>query len=205
MNDMLDKNKQCLKLFIQEAKHYNFFINLKKIIREPLKELYQLNITDKKTYHNLCSVGSHFGILYGLAKVYKQLVNNCPSFRNILSAICTPTYNVPTFPVPILKLLTTNNYTPKNTFSRDILNQKPNLFMASLGVHSLFTHISLEETINIIIEKLFSGNEKVHNLNKNQFKCLLTLASKEYIYFLMGNYKQVDGVAVGSPLWPNTS
>ena len=176
MKEMLNKNDQFLKLSIQEEKHYNFLINLEKKIREPLKELYQLDIIDKKTYDKLCPVGSHFGILYGLAKVHKQLINNCPPFRPILSAIGTPTYNIAKFLVPILKPLTTNDYTLKDTFefSRDILNQNPNLFMASLDVDSLFTNIPLDETINIIIEKLFSKNETINNLNKGQYKCLLT-------------------------------
>ena len=55
--------------------------------------------------------------------------------------------------------------------------------MASLDVDSLFTDVPLDETINIIIEKLFSENETVHHFNKDQFKCLLTLATKEP-YFL---------------------
>ena len=205
MKEMLNKNDQFLKLSIQEEKHYNFLINLEKKIREPLKELYQLDIIDKKTYDKLCPVGSHFGILYGLAKVHKQLINNCPPFRPILSAIGTPTYNIARFLVPILKPLTTNDYTLKDTFefSRDILNQNPNLFMASLDVDSLFTNIPLDETINIIIEKLFSENETVHNLNKDQFKCLLTLATKESYFLFDGElYQQVDSVAMGSPLGP---
>ena len=143
--------------------------------------------------------------MYGLAKVHKQLVNICPPFRPILSAIGTPTYNIAKFLVPILKPLTTNDYTLKDTFefSRDILNQNPNLFMASLDVDSLFTNIPLDETINIIIEKLFSENETVHNLNKDQFKCLLTLATKESYFLFDGElYQQVDGVAMGSPLGP---
>ena len=69
---MLNKNDQFLKLSIHEEKHYNFLINLEKKIREPLKELYQLDIIDKKTYDKLCPFVSHFGILYGLAKVQKQ-------------------------------------------------------------------------------------------------------------------------------------
>ena len=177
MNEMLNKKEQFLKLSIQEEKHYNILINLQKKIFEPLQELYQLDTMDKKTYDKLCPVGPDFGILYGLAKVHKQLINNCPPFRPILSAIGTPTYNTAKFPVPILKPLTTNNYyTLKDTFefSRDILNQNPNLFMASLDVDSLFTNIPLDETINIIIKKLFSENGTVHNLNKDQFKCLLT-------------------------------
>ena len=80
MKEMLNKNDLFLKLCIQEEKHYNFLINLKKKIRETLKELYQLDTIDKKTYDKLCPVGSRFGILYGLAKVHKQLINDCPSF-----------------------------------------------------------------------------------------------------------------------------
>ena len=91
MKEMLNKNDQFLKLCIQEEKHYNFLINLKKKIRETLKELYHLLIIDKKTYDKLCPAGTRFGILYGLAKVHKQLINNCPPFRPILSAIGTPT------------------------------------------------------------------------------------------------------------------
>ena len=55
--------------------------------------------------------------------------------------------------------------------------------MASLDVDSFFTNMPLDETINIIIEKLFSENETVHNVNKDQLMCLLTLATKES-YFL---------------------
>ena len=151
MKEMLNKNDQFLKRSMQE-KHYNFLINLEKKIRKPLKELYQLDIINKKTYDKLCPVGSHFGILYGLAKVHKQLIN-CPPFRPILLAIVTPTYNIAKFLIPIFKPLTTNDYMLKDTFefSRDILNQNPNLFMASFDVDSLFTNIPLDETINIII------------------------------------------------------
>ena len=112
---------------------------------------------------------------------HKQLVNKCPPFRLIVSAIDTPTSNIAKFLVPILKPLTTKDYTLKDTFefSREILNQTPNLFMESLDVDSLFTNIPLDETISIILEKLSSENETAHNLNKDLFKCLLTLATKE--------------------------
>ena len=73
--------------------------------------------------------------------------------------------------------------------------------MASLDVDSLFTNTPLDETINIIIEKLFTENETVHNFKKDQFKCLLTLATKESYFLFDGElYQQVDGVSLGSPL-----
>ena len=85
----------------------------------------------KKTYDKICCVDSYFGIFYGLAEVHKHLINNCPPFRPTVSGIGTPTYNIDKFLVPILKQLTTNDYTLKDTFefSRDILNQNPNMFM----------------------------------------------------------------------------
>ena len=61
----------------------------------------------------------------------------------------------------------------------------------------------MDETINIIIEKLFSENETVHNLNKDQFKSLLTLATEESYFLFEGElYQQVDSVTMGSPLGP---
>ena len=63
--------------------------------------------------------------------------------------------------------------------------------------------MSLDETINIVIEKLFSENEIVHNLNKDQFKYSLTLATRESCFLVDGElYQQVDGVAMGSSLVP---
>ena len=108
--------------------------------------------------------------MYGLAKVHKQLVKICPPFRPILSAIGTPTYNIAKFLVSVLKPLTTNDHTLKDTFefSLDILNQNPILFMASLDVNPFFTNIHLDEKINIIIDTLFSEYETVHNLNEVQ-------------------------------------
>ena len=112
-----------------------------------MKDLYQLNIINNKT------VGLHFGILYGLAKLHKYLIRNGPPFRPILSGIGTPTYNVAKFLVLIFKPMATSGYTLKDSFefSRDILIQNPNLFMASVDVDSLFTNMPLDEAINIII------------------------------------------------------
>ena len=54
--------------------------------------------------------------MYGLCKVHKD-IDNCPPFRSILSAINTPTYKLAKFRVPILKSLTSNEYTVKDSFA----------------------------------------------------------------------------------------
>ena len=64
-----------------------------------------------------------------------------------MSAIKTPTYNLPKFLVPLLELITANMYTVKNSFgfAKETADQDPGLFIASLDVESLFTNMPLEE------------------------------------------------------------
>ena len=75
--------------------------------------------------------------------------------------------------------------------------------MGSLDVDSFFTNIPLEETINICTELISGQNDSTEGLNKSECKELLTLANKES-YFIFYNilYKQIDSVAMGSPLGP---
>ena len=75
--------------------------------------------------------------------------------------------------------------------------------MASLDVDSLFTNIPLEETIDICVDNLYSDNEYTSNIAKHNFCNFLNIATKE-TFFMFNNkyYKQVDGVAMGSPLDP---
>ena len=72
--------------------------------------------------------------------------------------------------------------------------------MGSLDVDS---NIPLEETINICTELIYDQNDSIEGLNKSEFKELLSLATKEsYLIFNEILYKQIDGVAMGSPLGP---
>ena len=71
-------------------------------------------------------------------------------------------------------------------------------------VDALFTNISLDETIDICIKKLFKTLDTlVKGVSKNDFCDLQNLATKES-FFTFNNkfYNQVDGVAMGFPLGP---
>ena len=89
--------------------------------------------------------------MYGLCKVRKNISDNCPPFRRILSAINTPNYKLAELPVPILKSLTSNEYTVKDSFSfaKEIVEHDSEFFVGSLDVYFLLTNIPLEETIDI--------------------------------------------------------
>ena len=75
--------------------------------------------------------------------------------------------------------------------------------MGSHVVSSLFTNISLEETINICTNLLYNNQDDINGINKSEFKNFLSLATQEsYFIFHDALYKQKDNVAMGSPLGP---
>ena len=63
----------------------------------------------------------------------------------------TRTYIVAKFLVPVLKPLTSNEYTVKDlfAFAEETVKQDSRFFMGNLDVDFLFTNIPLEETIDI--------------------------------------------------------
>ena len=71
--------------------------------------------------------------------------------------------------------------------------------MASLDVESLLTNIPLEETTRVCCDSLFSNDAKVNNIKNIDFKKLLR-AKQFFLQFQRENYKQIDGVVMGSPL-----
>ena len=159
----------------------------------------------KEGYDKICPEGSRPGILYGNPKIHKPVVDNLPKFRPILSAINTPGYNLAKFLIPILEPLTHNEFTIKDSFSfaKDITTYDSSLYMASLDVESLFTNIPLNETINNCVSDLHNKNLYNGKLSKRDlFKLLETATSESSFIFDYLLYKQVDGVAMGSPLGP---
>ena len=114
--------------------------------------------------------------MYGPSKIHKPLNNGIPKLRPILSALNTGTYNRAKFFVPLLRHLTSNEFTLKDSFefTKIICEQDACLFMASLDVGSLFTNVPLEEAINICVNELFKSNSSIHGLNKNKLpRCFL--------------------------------
>ena len=71
------------------------------------------------------------------------------------------------------------------------------------NVKSLFTNGHLEETINIILYKIYDEKKIETNIPRNIMKGLLYLCTKHVHFTYSGKiYIQIDGVAMGSPLRP---
>ena len=206
MENFLSDQSKFQKITIKDDNLLNFITSQEKRIDKIYKKLVDSNSMSEETRRHLKPMGTRPEKMYGSCKVHKKCVDGCPPFRAILSALQTPTYKLAKCLVPILEPLTTNKYTVKDSFkfATEIVEQDSNNFMGSLVIDSLFTNIPLEETIEICTNNLFKNKDIVHGLKKSEFKDLLSIATKES-YFTFNNilYKQIDGVAMGSPLGPS--
>ena len=110
-----------------------------KEFKNILDKLFIKQKLSKMTFHKLDPIGCKPGVLYGLSKVHKVLINGLPKMRPILSAIGTAGYGVSKFLVPILDKITIGPYTILNSFSfnREVLQQDSTLVMGALDVYCL--------------------------------------------------------------------
>ena len=67
----------------------------------------------------------------------------------------------------------------------------------------LFTYVTLDFTISVILRRIYNKNEIHTNIKKSEMKELLLLCIKNVHYMLNSDiHQQFDGVAMGSPLGP---
>ena len=75
--------------------------------------------------------------------------------------------------------------------------------LVSFDVVSLFTNVPLEETTQIIANYLFDkDNPNTPPMEKHAFIKLMKLATQGMFLYNGELFKQIDGVAMGSPLGP---
>ena len=129
-------------------------------------------------------------------------MENYPPFQPILLALNTSTNKRTKFLKPTLKPLTTNELTIKDSFhfAEGTVDQ-PDFFMGNFDVVPVLTNIPLEKAIEICTYELFK--ESFKGLSKSEFKEVFSLATKDSHFIFDGTvYKQIDGVAMDSPLGP---
>ena len=169
----------------------------------------QEKFTDEE-YKKIYPSGSNPGSFYGTAKVHKleadDSVDNL-TLRPIISNVGTATYKLSKHLAAFLSPLTKSAYTVSNTtnfVSKLKTDQTPDGYvMLSLDVESLFTNVPLEDTIDIIIDKIYREKILETKLTKFEMRKLLLLCTREVHFTFNGDlYKQTQGVAMGSPLGP---
>ena len=114
MKELLLDGSKFKEIIVEPGKEINLLPQHESKLIEFLKRVKSYVTTD--LYKHLYLQDSQPGIMYGLSKIHKPLVNGFPKLRPILSAINTGTYKWTKFFVPLLKPFTCNNYTVKDSF-----------------------------------------------------------------------------------------
>ena len=145
------------------------------------------------------------GVLFGLPKVHKKefhFVPFCPP-SELVGIILQNSLS------PILK-----NSPPMNSQLKILLlllkkssfQNSDNFVMASFDIKSLFNKHStrMKLAIDIAANSLYSDNNSFLSLSITQFRKFLGLAVKNTLFHFNDKlYRQIDGVAMGSPLGPS--
>ena len=147
MENLLNDTWKFEKINLKNDGVSNFAVNQEKRVDNILKNLMCLIAYLKEQGDLLNQLGP--GIMQRLCKVQKDIIDNCPPFRPILSVINTPTYKLAKFFLPILKSLTSNEYMVKDSlgFAKEIVEKDSEFFMGSLDVDSIFTNIHLKKLL----------------------------------------------------------
>ncbi|XP_076029861.1 uncharacterized protein LOC143018389 [Oratosquilla oratoria] len=181
----------------------------KKISSDPTRKL-KVKVNNLITTNNAALDHLHIppivgefspGYIYGNVKTHKP---NCP-LRPIISQIPTPTYRLSKLLNDIIIPYIPKKFSLKSTdeFLDIIRSKQTQGIMASLDVQSLFTHVPVLQTVDIILQNAFHHPELPPPKIPEYILKKLLLACTTEVPFTDPSgqlYHQVEGVAMGSPL-----
>ena len=165
----------------------------------------------KDVYERIRPVGASRPRMYGVPKLHKK---GTP-LRPILSMVNAPQHAMAKWLTEVLRPVVDkySQHTIKDSFEFcNILDEfdarnsfdSDSSFMCSFDICSLFTNIPLDETINLCLDALYRDDFiKQPPVPETLLKKMLLKATTEVEFsFNDDMYRQVDGVAMGSPLGP---
>ena len=161
------------------------------------------------TLNDLSSSGGAPGILYGLPKIHKLDFKDKFQFRPIFAAYNNPCFKLARFIVSVITPYVNNEFSVLNSSSfvselQQFNHSDGNLFMTSYDIENLYTNIPLAETVEIVLNKLFTSSATTFlGLSRKLFRSLLEIGTMNS-FFVFDNilYKQCDGLGMGLPQSP---
>ena len=172
-------------------------------IIETLKTLRDSGKIDNSLYRKLKPKGSQPARLYGTAKVHKTAI---PA-RPVLSMPGSAYHKIGD---QVAQWLSTVPECGINTSTRSISSTLKDIQLeddeeiVSFDVSSLYTNVPVMEAINVCADLLYNGQNEKPPVDKQTFIELAKLSSCNVIMSThAGYYKQVDGLAMGSPPAPH--
>ena len=181
---------------------------IEQSLRSFLSQLRDSKEITGSIFDRTAPTGSQRPQMYGLPKIHKP----GEPLRPILSMCGSAQYDASKWLCEILKPV--REYYGKRcvkdsfTFSDKIREKKLPLsgYMCSFDVVSLFTNVPLEEVINICADALYRNDDiepVITTLTESSFKELMRLVTSGVEFSFNGTmFRQIDGVAMGSPLGP---
>ena len=174
-------------------------------LQKRLLRLLKFKLLSEHTYQEILPTGSQRPRMYGLPKTHKP---NVP-LRPILSMTGSAHHQLSKWSAsllqPVLDRFTAQCIPDSFTFADYIqkLVGQTDSFMCSFNVSSLFTNVHPDETIKICADSLYDNLESQPCIPKKVFVELMHSATRT-VEFSFDNiiYRQIDGVAMGSPLGP---
>ena len=157
-------------------------------------------------YNNIWPTGLQRPRMYELFKIHKASV----PLRPILSMIGSSQHDLAKWLCTILQLVldrfSTRCIKDSFTFAKTIqkrTNDSDQTFLCSFDISSLFTNIPLIEIIQICTDSLYESNLTPRSMDKDVFIELMNIATTSFEFsFNNKMYKQIDSVAMDSPLGP---
>ena len=207
MNDVLSQEDKFKK--IGPADEYDTTLQQERALQSFLLRAVRNKHLTSEVYDRIRPVGCTRPRMYGLPKTHKP---NAP-LRPILSMVNAPQHALAGWLTEVLRpvLDKYSAHTIRDTFhfcdNIDAFITKRSssgTFMCSFDVVSLFTNIPLAETITICLDALYRDDSiSQPSVPESLLRKLLLKATTEVEFSFDGViYKQIDGVAMGSPLGP---
>ena len=205
MNILRDQSKF---LRLGPVSDFDRTAKIEQRLREYLKKLFESREIPEEIYQNILPVGSARPRMYGLPKIHKPDV----PFRPILSMCGSPQYDISAWLCNHLKPVIQyyGKHCVKDSFMfSDAIRTKDLTaggYMCSFDVVSLFTNVPLKEVIDICADALYRNDDiecDLNTLTEGSFRKLMELVTSGVEFSFDGvMYRQIDGVAMGSPLGP---
>ena len=138
--------------------------------------------------------------LYGTAKVHKTTI----PLRPVLSmpgSVYHPIANVVTDWMKVVPECQINTSTKSVADSLKEVKLEEDEVIVSFDVSSLYTNVPVQEAIDTVADLLYSGeHQQLPPVDKATFKELLKLCTCNVLMKTHdGFYRQIDGLAMGSP------
>ena len=210
-NDYNDKMKTILNdttkfLDIGPVTNKDHTAKIESRIQRRLLQLRKECPISKQVYKAIRPTGSQRLPMYGLPKIHKKHV----PLRPILSMTGSTQHQLAKWLTsllqPVLQNLSSNCVSDSFTFVKEVRKftfSPSSVFLCSFDISSLFTNVPLVETIEICSDALYNDDSMAPSFPHNIFVELMQLATSSVEFSFNNNmHRQIDGVAMGSPLGP---